>query len=274
MKPQAKPAVNKLSKLQKLKEKLSKEGSSSKGYFNAKEGANVIRILPDVGDMEYFYQVVGRHELADNKWAYCPNVTSDGELPCPICEFENQLWKSGDKDGAKKMRVSKKYWMNVIDRSNEDAGPMVMTAGITILQALANLINDPDYGELYDIKSGFDVTLTKKGKGMETRYEVVPKPKVTPLHADPAIVKAWLEKAKDLSFVELSENSEEDEEITAGKHLWVYPYNRIISQYNLDFDEMVVDEEEYEEEEIIEEEEEEEEPAPVKSNRVVRKHTR
>lgn len=265
-------------KLEKLRQKLAQTTSGSKGYMSLKEGSSVIRILPPVGGMEYFYQEVGKHTLSDDKWAYCPEVLSEGEQECPICDLQKQLYAHGDKELAKKIRVARKYWMNVIDRGNEDAGPLILTAGITILQQIAGYVNDPDYGDITDPDEGWDITIDRKGKGMDTRYDVRVKPRSSPLSADEDVASKWLEEARDLTPVGLSDDPEEDSEITEGRTLWYSTYDRISKDFKLDEYEEV----EYSEEEEIEEEYEEEEelpepePEPVRKpvQRIQRKHTR
>src|SRR3990167_2545351 len=277
--------TKKLSKLERLREKMQGIGSQSKGYFNPKVGANVIRILPEVGDMEFFYQPVGTHVIGEAR-IYCPNFISDDELDCPICEIVGQLYRHGDKETAGKLRVQKKFWMNVIDRSNEEAGVLVFTPGVIITQTIAALINDPDYGEIYDVGKGIDITITRNGTGKETRYEVLPKPRPSKL-GDPDVVEKWLSEARDLSWAELSDDPEEDSELQEGKSLWVLPYDRIIKEYDLDMDDFDAlghleedDEEEYPtdyfeaDKDSKEEDDEEEKPQKLSEKLETRKRIR
>lgn len=232
----------------------SVDSGGAGGFFTPKQGANVLRILPEVGDMEFFFQVVGRHYLPNKKNFYCPAFTSEGELPCPICEVVNDLYKSGDKASkalAGDIRVRKQYWMNVIDRENENAGPLVYTPGITVFGAIKSLVLDPDYGDIMDIDNGIDITIVRSGEGLDTSYQVNPRRMDSPLNADKAIVEDWLDKARDLSWVELTDDPEQDKEIAEGHAVWVLPYDRIVEEAGLDdgFEEAVAEPEEEEEEE-------------------------
>jgi hypothetical protein len=211
----------------------------SSGFWTPKEGRNVIRILPEVGTMQYFFQQVGKHSFPPDgkKYAYCPNFTSEGELECPVCEIVSQMSKSGDKAQkamANDLRVRRTWWMNVIVRGQESQGPMIFTPGTTIFGSLITLISDPDYGDITDLNEGFDITIVRKGSGLDTEYEVLPKPKPTPLTDDADLSQEWVDKAKDLSYVEVSEDPNEDKELSDGHALYVLPYNRIIKELKLD----------------------------------------
>lgn len=233
-------------RLAAIREKLKHTdvGSGRGGFWSPKVGKNVIRILPEVGEMQYFFQEVGKHAFPPDgrRSVYCPNFTSNGELDCPVCELVDELRKAGDKASknlASQLKLRKSYWMNVIDRSNEDAGTQIYTPGVIVFGSLVGLINDPDYGLITSIDDGFDVTIERTGTGRDTEYEVRPKPRHTPLHEDPDIIKEWLENAKDLTVVEVSEDPEEDKELTDGHVVWVMPYDRIIKDFDLDNEEAI-----------------------------------
>ena len=58
-------------KLDALRKKLKDTDlGGSRGFWAPQQGMNVIRILPEVGDMEYFFQEVGRHYLPGKKMVY------------------------------------------------------------------------------------------------------------------------------------------------------------------------------------------------------------
>jgi hypothetical protein len=251
-------------KLAKLREKLKNVDTGSHGFWSPKDGRNVIRILPEVGDMKFFYQQVGRHNMPDDNktYWYCPSFTSEGEFPCPICEMVESLYKSKDKSSramAGELRVRKMFWMNVIDRDNENAGPMIYTPGIQVFSAISSLINDPDYGIIYDLEDGIDLVITRKGSGLDTKYSVNPKRDSTKLHADQKVVNGWVAKAKDLSYVVVSDDPDEDRDLSAGHAVYLAPYERIEQEFTDGAPDM--------DDEDVEEEDTDEEPKrkPVKS---------
>jgi hypothetical protein len=227
-------------RLAALRDKLAHTDlrSGGGGFFSPPDGRSVIRILPEVGDMTFFFQQVGTHMLPDTdnkKQFYCPAFTSEGELECPICEYVEQLKKDGSKASqalADALRVKKKFWMNVIDRDHEGVGPQIFTPGVMIFGQISSLISDPDYGDIFDIEKGIDIIITRKGKNLETEYQVKPKRDDSPLSEDPELVKKWLDKAHDLTPVEVSEDKEDDEELTKGHILWVMPYDRLKAEFD------------------------------------------
>jgi len=248
-------------KLAKLRKKLDSTdlGGGGGGFWSPKQGRNTIRILPEVGDMEFFFQSVGRHHLgggSDAKRIYCPSFTSEGELDCPICEMRNILYKQG-RDGDKSaadmagmLNRRRMYWMNIIDRSNEEAGPLVFTPGVTIMNAIVALIQDPDYGDITDELEGTDIVIERSGTGLDTEYQVLPKRLPSPLSEDDEQAEDWLSTARDLSYTEVSNNPEEDAELSKGYAIYLLPYDRTKAEFDAYFD-LDEDEEDYEEEEEV-----------------------
>lgn len=256
-------------RLAKLREKLANTdiGGGGGGFWSPKEGRNVIRILPEVGEMDFFFQEVGRHNFPDSDdRVYCPRFTSGGELDCPICEMVWELYDAGDnasKELAKQIRVRKSYWVNIINRDDETAGPQIFTPGVMIFSELTSLINDPDYGDIFNIEDGFDITIEREGTGRyDTVYYTRARPRPSPLSDDDAQIDQWLDAAKDLSYVEVSMDPEEDKDLAGDHAVYVLPYDRIVDDHDLDGLMDILDEEDYEEEyeeDDYEDEDEEEE---------------
>jgi hypothetical protein len=253
----SKDRAAKLARLQEKLEKTDMGSGGSQGFVYIQPDSKVVlRILPDVGDMEFFFQEVGRHYFADDKWVYCPNFTSSGELECPICETRSALWNKGDKvskELSKQLSLRKYYWMNVIVRGEESDGPKIWTPGVTVIGQIAAVIGDPDYGDIYDEIEGRDITIGRKGSGFDTEYNVLPKPKKSPISDKDEQIDNWLEAARDLTYAELSDDPAEDEELKAGHVLYSYPYSRLQDE----FDEFFGLDGDYEEDESEEEYEDE-----------------
>jgi hypothetical protein len=256
-------------RLAKIRQKLANTdiGGGGAGFWNPPEGKSVIRILPPVKDMEWFFQEVGTHQMSADrkKFVYCPRFTSDGELDCPVCEIVHELYQAGGSANeklAKQMKLSRKYWMNVIVRGktkdDDDRGPFIFTPGVRIFETLMTHITDPDYGEIYDQDLGMDLTIERTGSGVDTRYQVIVKPRQTPISKNDDEVAGLLEKARDLSYVVVSDDPEEDKTIANGHAVFVLPYDRIVREFNLDDDFVTPDEEEEDEdfeEDIVEDDE-------------------
>lgn len=250
-----KKGLSREDKLAKIRERLQHvDLGGGKGFWSPKQGRNVIRILPPVKTMEYFFQEVGRHNLSPDgkKKVYCPSFTSGGELECPVCEIVKELRDAGDKgsdDMAKQLSIRKMYWMNIINRDDQNAGPLIYTPGVTVFGDIVSLVQDPDYGDIYDVDEGIDIIIERKGSGMQTEYSVKPRREATVLCEDSDLCEKWLEAASDLSYVEVSDDPEEDKTISKGHAVFLLPYDRIVKDFNLDnIDEVVEDEDEVEEE--------------------------
>jgi len=254
-------------RIARVRDKLRKTdtGGGGLGFLSLKTGKNIIRIMPEVGEMEFFFQTVGRHYFPNKKMAYCPSFTSEGELECPICELVDELYKLGDKSSkalAKELRVSRQYWMNAINRADQEAGPLIFTPGVKIFNYIISLINDPDYGDIYNPDEGTDLTIEKSGSGINTDYNPNPRRKITPLHAKDEIMSKWLEDAKDLSWVEVSMDPDEDAKLSEGHAVYLYPYDRLVEEFGLDevdLDDPQFGGDEDEEEEEVDEDEDDDE---------------
>lgn len=230
--------------LAKLQQKMrdTDTGGGRAGFWEVPQGDTTIRILPPVGQMEFFFQEVGQHRLPDGKFVYCPSFTTDGELPCPICELVNQLYKStnpADKDLASQLRKQRKYWMNVIARDKKDKGgdtadgPHILTAGVTIFRAIQTLVTSPDYGDISDPEEGYDVVLHRQGEKLDTQYSLMPRKNASPLHSDRDEAERILEAAMDLSPVELSDDPSEDAELSRDAIVALLPYERLAADTGL-----------------------------------------
>jgi len=285
-----------------LKKKLDTvDLGGNKGFWNPKQGRNVIRILPAVKEMEYFFQEVGKHNMSPDgkKRVYCPNFTSGGLLPCPVCEIIADLKTSGDKasvEMAKSLGNRRMFWMNIIDRENPAAGPLIYTPGVLVFGDLSAYVHDPDYGDIYDPEDGIDMVITREGSGMQTEYNVKARKNSSPLSEDQVEMERWLDAALDLSYMEVSDDPEDDKVLAKGHAIYLLPYSRIVKEYNLDgiaAEDLGVDDDDEEEEvvapkkspakkhaqvtdeiDVEDEDEDEEEDVPAAKQEVSRRQAR
>jgi len=166
-------------------------------YWKPPVGRSVIRILPPIGTMGFFFKEAGVHYIGDNHFG-CPRISTDGQLPCPICEVQDELWKSGEKDAAKQFNVNRSFNVNIIDRGKPDSGVQIYCPGVSIFQAWAALVSDPDYGDISDPEQGFDIKIDRTGEGKnDTRYQVQCMRQPSPLGL-PDEIEKWLADATDL----------------------------------------------------------------------------
>jgi hypothetical protein len=228
-------------RLTAIRDRLSKANQGGGSYWKPKPGDNHIRILEPVGDMGLEWINVGQHFLSQGEVHVCPKFTL--EQRCPICELVSELYAQGDdasKQTARKIQMSKSFWMNIIDRNNEMAGVQIFRAPKTVLDYIAALVTDPSYNDfeqehfVFDAESGRDVNVKRVGTTMtDTKYSVVPAAKDTPLSKDAAQMDQWLEQAMDLNPVLLTEDPTEDAQFTHDDQgrlmcpVAVEPYDRL-----------------------------------------------
>lgn len=183
----------------KLLDKIGSLNLGGGGWWKAPQGTSTIRILPPVGAMDYFFVEIGQHYIDDKgKPYYCPNICSEGQLKCPICEVNEALYQAGEKDAAAKFRAGRSFLMNVIDRAHPDQGVLLYAPGTTIFGFVTSAIQDPDYGDITDPDEGYDFKLERTGEGKEgTKYQGRPVKRATPL-GTPEQMDEWMAAAKDL----------------------------------------------------------------------------
>lgn len=172
-------------RLEAMRARMSQHHSQS-GGFNywkpAVDGKEIVRILPPVGNMGYFWQEVGTHELhkGEDGLVRCPRFTTGEERPCPICEMADQAYRENDIELSKSLRVRRAYHMNVMLRAakntdKEDQGPLIWTPGIQVFEKLAEIVGDPEYGDITDLYNGCDLMVARKGSGLATEYHINPR---------------------------------------------------------------------------------------------------
>lgn len=170
-----------MSVVQAAKAKMENRGNQIK-YDKLTQGKNIRRILFPKGDNNSFYSEGFVHfAIGEKKRTYTCPKTFDPRARCPICEASDRLRESKDKNDKQlgdAMRARKRAYVNVINRDsdNEIDEPIVLPVGATILKQLLGIICDPDYGDITDFDTGRDITIKRSGTGLNTEYDVLPKP--------------------------------------------------------------------------------------------------
>ncbi len=172
------------------------------GQFKAKDGKNRIRILPrtwsaEDGPAHWAYPLWIHYEVGPDNAAYpCPKKMGKGD--CPMCEEQARLASDGDTEGAKQLRPSLTMLCWVIDRNNEDKGPLIFRMPAKKLEGpICDLSRDEETGERLVIdhpEDGYDITFTRTGTGRtSTDYSaaaIARKPSY--LSEDEAEAEEWL----------------------------------------------------------------------------------
>jgi hypothetical protein len=187
-----------------LKQKLNQfkgQGDRSESLWKPTEGKTVIRIVPWKENRENPFIELYFHYLG-NKTHLSP--TSYGNRD-PIAEFADELRAEGTKDAwaqARPFSPKLRTYVPVIVRGEESKGVRFFSFGKTVYQELLSIIDDPDYGDITDVKNGRDIVVEyipqEKSDTSFAKTTVRPKPNQTPLHADADMVQKFLNEQPDL----------------------------------------------------------------------------
>ena len=151
-------------------------------FLELKEGKNRIRILPPTKDYPDYEFHAARHYnvgLDGKQSVLCPKRTfPNSNYKCPICEANQALYKSKDKDDkelAKQLYATERNFANVLnlDEEDEPKNVYVLSYGYTIANLIVKKISDPDYGDITDLETGFNINIEKdKNRGGQPTYQV------------------------------------------------------------------------------------------------------
>lgn len=109
-------------------------------------------------------------------------------------EGKSEAQAKEDWNLAKQLLASLKTHAIVVDRDDEDAGPILWPFGKTVAKRLYEIMLDEDFGDITDIEQGFDLKVkrVKEDNGFRA-YKIDPRPRQSPLHKDPDVVEKWMD---------------------------------------------------------------------------------
>lgn len=183
-----------------VKNRAKQDYSSRDGFlkadiniFTPKEGDNYLRILPPTWNdpQHYGLDIYVHYQIGADKGNYLC-LSKMQNKPCPICEEMDKALKENDEDYAKELKSTKRVLMYMIDRSEEEKDVFAWPASWTIDRDICLQAYDDKTGEtllIDDPEEGYDVTIRRVGKGMNTKY---PAPKID-RHQSTLEKEEWLE---------------------------------------------------------------------------------
>src|ERR1700744_5730799 len=162
-----------------LKERANMKGGNFDTIFKSKfkqwkpkDGKNRIRILPPSwGDARHYgLDIFVNYSIGPDNQSYL-SLSKHGKGDDPIAEARREAQRDGDKDYAKALNFSQRilYW--IIDRNDEEEGPLLWAAPFTFDKSLANLCIDEDTKEVIEIdkdEEGNDVRFYREGTMLNT----------------------------------------------------------------------------------------------------------
>lgn len=173
------------------KEIDKQEEDRKQGLFWGKlvEGENRVRVMPPWSNEGNWRRKFGLHyNVLENETVLCPLITFG--TPCPICEENQSLFKSKDKDEkefAKKIRGKENFVINYLDLDKNDSKVYTLEIGVGIEADITKIIDGGDavdkdgkplevysFGDITDPKTGHNLKITKNvpADKMQTSYEV------------------------------------------------------------------------------------------------------
>jgi len=175
----------------------------------------ILRLLPVPDDDPSIETIVGTHFIqvgGQGRTFICPEMTHpDSGQVCPACEAVRQLAESEDKEAQDLMdalRVTVRFWVKVIDRSDDP--PIVKVAQVprTVWETLFEAM-DTDEEILDDAEEGTDFRVKAEGSGFNKEYKTRVLKESTPLHDDPQEVKRLIKDARKLDLAKYIKYDEE-----------------------------------------------------------------
>jgi hypothetical protein len=205
-----------MSKMKKKLDQLNNKGSTGGQYLKMEIGNTYeIRILP-TPDGDPFKQYFVHYRVGDSQPFLSPkkNFNEDDALD----RFVRKLYDEGSEESrnmARDLSAKARFFSPVIVRGQEDEGPKVWSYSKTVYQELLKTVLDPDFGDITDPNTGFDlkVTYDKPNGKMYPETVVRPRPKASKLSKDENQVEEWLANLPDIDGMQTRKTPAEVQEI-------------------------------------------------------------
>lgn len=149
-----------LTKIKDRLNSLSNKTNKSLLVWKPKPGKQLIRILPyRYNPGQYSFIELKFHYNINNKTYLSPD--SFGR-PDPIYEWSQKLQRNGSKEDwkfGKKIEPKLRTYAPIIVRGEEGEGVKFWGFGKQVYEELLKVCNDPDFGDITDLKTGRDITV-------------------------------------------------------------------------------------------------------------------
>ena len=166
-----------------------------KKFLMMEEGTTQVRVLPAKDPDENFYAETGIHRIND-KNHHCPRVKGDD---CPICDLSFKLWNTKDEGNmaiAREIKARKRFYLNAVERETGDV--KILSVGIKLFSKILDCFFDEDFGDITDMKEGWDFKIVKDTQGQWPNYDKsAPKPKQSSAGSDKECA-VWMDELHDI----------------------------------------------------------------------------
>lgn len=171
--PRYKVDLSKIKAKQVQYDKSANAKNFQSNFWVPKEGKNNIRVLPPWSEEGIWYREVPYHYGVGGKSVVCPKRLLSKS--CYVCDKVAEFRKSSDKelnDLANDLRPKMRVYYNVIDLDDTAKGVQVFGSGVQVFKDLLYYDLDDEWGNITDVEEGYDIILTREGKGRNSKYQV------------------------------------------------------------------------------------------------------
>jgi len=175
-----------MSKLSKALKRVAanRNNSSFIKFFKIPSGKTRVRILPAsaTDDKDDWFVPVGQHYNVDKYAVLCPSETNWAGEDCVICQASSGLRAKGETDKANEISMRRSFYVRVIVRNNSEAtGVQFLRLPSTLFEAIGEIMEEEDYGDVLSPTEGRDIVIKKEGQGFDTKYTAMAKVATSPL---------------------------------------------------------------------------------------------
>ncbi len=176
--------------------KTLQESSHGSTFWKPPQGNTKIRILPGtVGNCDpgTFYRKIQTHnfKFSDGFRAYSARTNGDWS-PIEACRI---LFKEhGMQEQAKSLNLRTQFALNIVVQGEENVKTWKCSG--KIVEKLIDILEDEDWGDFTDTKRGFCILISRKGEGIQTRYDAAAS------NTKGTIPEGWEGMAADLALEE------------------------------------------------------------------------
>ena len=175
-----------MSKLSKALKRVAanRNNSSFIKFFKIPSGKTRVRILPAAAsdDKDDWFIPVGQHYNVDKYAVLCPSETNWAGDDCVICQAVSGLRAKGDTDKANEISMRRSFYVRAIVRNNSEAtGVQFLRLPSTLFEAIGEIMEEEDYGDVLSPTEGRDIVIKKEGQGFDTKYTAMAKVATSPL---------------------------------------------------------------------------------------------
>lgn len=148
--------------------------------WKPKDGLNTVRVLPptfvqEEGKEHWGLDLKVHYGVGPDRQSYLCSHKMRSEA-CPLCEERAEAQRAGDDQFAKELDSKTRVLIYLVDRDAESEGIQAYAMPQGLDRDLVKVVVDARTGEVLPIDDpyhGYDVSFTKSGQGIKTKYEGV-----------------------------------------------------------------------------------------------------